>query len=537
MIGIDLSAFMSQIFGGNITRGSWVMIIAVIIIVVLILNFTSSVLTMMTLGNLHYKFGAKGNPIMLSPEYRVELNTIKGLFVSIIVLVTILTLRLFLSPEQMSYGIFDKIKDIPAEVSKYGHFVLCLVVFGLMTTIIHVITPSNQIIDKLKVPDFPSGFKYYFQNLFYVLMGITLLYVAPVIMYGIMYGLNMIWPFIPSQVGVGPFSFMNYLYTKSQIPVFEVFIGITSLLLLGLSAKLQDIDNTKGEYSNLSIIGLVFSIVLFCILGLSNIFRLKWADTILQPNVQNSLITLISCVILFTLSGVSSDPQNSSGLQNKVFGLLDFNNITESYILSKIVVTLLILFPLGSFISMIRSYMWGGCGKLNYASKITQLYNIFSCIFTNMSSGITVNTIELFNLVKGILIVLAFVFSGLTINEYAKNIAGTDKYNMYQNKFQFNLVFGICMIFLLTVLSTSFFNTDNFPVWLAMLVEYLAPVIILGMASYLVYYANDLAKLSKQEVLNDVQIQAKNQRELPDLGDKNAPIMQKQVFDGTTPKI
>jgi hypothetical protein len=70
-----------------------------------------------------------------------------------------------------------------------------------------------------------------------------------------------------------------------------------------------------------------------------------------------------------------------------------------------------------------------------------------------------------------------------------------------------------------------------------MFIEYLAPVIILIMASYLVYYANDMAKLSKQEVLNDVQKEMKRQRELPDIGDKTAPVATSKTYTGTTQKI
>jgi hypothetical protein len=175
--------------------------------------------------------------------------------------------------------------------------------------------------------------------------------------------------------------------------------------------------------------------------------------------------------------------------------------------------------------------MRGDCDKQN------GIVNIIGCIFTNMSSGITMNLVELFNLLKGILLILAFVFSGFTINEYAKTIAGTDKYNMYHNKFRFNDTFIVTMVFLMLVLGTSFFNTENLPFFMGIAIEYLSPVIIVIMASYLVYYANDMAKLSKQEVLNDVQIENKKRREQPDMGDKNAPIASKKVFDGTTPKI
>lgn len=532
MIGMDLSAFLSQILGGNIAGQNWVVAIAFIVIVVLVLNFTSSVLTMMTLGNLYYKFGEKGNPIMLSPEYRLELNNIKGLFVSIIVLVTVLALRLFLSPDQMANGMFEWMKNIPNEVSTYGHFILSGIVFGLMTAIYHIITPENQTIDKLKVPPFPRGFKYHFTHLFYVLMGIVLLYFIPFAIGGIYFILK-----ITHNIETGVYEWF-FDISKIPIPAFEAFIFIISLFVMGISSKLRNNENTTGTYIQLSNIGIVFSVIMIVLLFLVPINYLIYpTNTEFAQLIQNFGITILSLIILFTLSGVSAHPENYSGLHNKVFDLFDFTNTTESYVLSKVLVALLMLYPLVSFIAMVKSYFTDCSDKYNLTSWFTPLGYIMYCIFITMSTGFTLSVIEVFQILKGILILLAFVFYSLTINEYSKTIAGTDKYNMYHNKLQFNVMFGFAMFFLLVVLVSSFFNTDNFPKFLAMSIEYLAPVIILIMASFLVYYANDLAKLSKKEVLNDVQKEKKRQRELPDIGDKNAPVASSQTYDGTTHKI
>jgi hypothetical protein len=533
MIGMDVSAFLSQILGGNVAGQNWVLLIAFIIIVVLVLNFTSSVLTIMTLGNLYYKFGAKGNPILLSPEYRLELNNIKGLFVSIIVLITVLTLRIFLSPDQMSYGVFEWMKVIPDEVSKYGHLIMSIIAFALLTTIFHIITPENQTIDELKVPNFPSGFKYHFTNLFYVLMSIVLLYFVPAAIgfVGLGFGITKLF--------IEPNGIYEWFVNKSNfpIPAFDVFILIVSLFTLLVSSKLRYNENTTGTYTPLSNIGIVFSVFLFVWRALCEL--LTFTDESIKFSVSNFGITIISFILLFTLSGVSADPENTSSLNNKVFELLDLTNTTESYVLSKVLVTLLMLFPLVSFIMMIKAYFTGctNADIYNKTSKISKFMDIMSCIFTSMSTSFTLSMVEVFNIIKGILIILAFVFSGLTINEYSKHIAGTDKYNMYNSIFNFNVTFIFAMIFLMVVLVTSFFNTDNFPLLLAMSVEYLAPVIILVMASYLVYYANDLAKLSKKEVLNDVQKEKKRQRELPDIEDTNAPVATSKTYDGTTHKI
>jgi hypothetical protein len=480
---------------------------------------------MMTLGNLYYKFGAKGNPILLSPEYRLELNNIKGLFVSIIVLITVLTLRLFLSPDQMSYGMFEWVKVIPDEVSKYGHLIMSIIAFGLIIAVFNIIKHEKQKIDNHEVPEFPRGFKYHFTNLFYVLMAIVLLYFVPFVIGG---SGSRFFTSIPKN---GIYEWFANI-SKSSIPAFDVFILIVSLFTLGVSLKLRNIETTnKDTYGQLSNIGIVFSVFLFFWTAFCEFGRTRYTDTsIFQFDAQNIGITVVSFILLFTLSGVSADPKNTSGLHNKVFELLDLTNTSESYVLSKVLVALLMLFPLGSFIMMIKSYF-------TVCSDITQILDIMRCIFTSMSSSFTLSILEVFNIIKGILLLLAFVFSGLTIKEYTQHIAATDKYNMYHNKFRFDITFIFAMIFLMVVLVTSFLNTDNFPLLLAMSVEYLAPIIILVMASYLVYYANDLAKLSKEEVLNDVQKEKKQQRELPDLGDKNAPVATGKTYDGTTHKI
>jgi hypothetical protein len=521
MIGMDLSAFLTGIIGSTISGQNWTVLIAFIVMVVLVLNFTSSVLTMLTLGNLYYKFGAKGNPILLSPEYRVELNHIKGLFVSVIVLITVLTLRMFLSPDQMSYGIFEWMKNIPNEVSKYGNFMLYGVIFGLMTTIFHMITPENQTIEKLKVPSFPDKFKFHFRNLFYVLMGIVLLYFIP---------------FFFGGIGLRILGFDNGIYhwfsgfANNRIPGFNVFVFIASLIVMGLSSRLRKLETNKDTYSQLSNIGIVFSVFLVAWIGICAFSRLTTKSIFGEYYVQNIGITIISFVLMFTLSGISADPKNPSRMYNKVFELIDVTNKSESYIFSKVVVALLMLFPLWSFIGMVSSYR-------NECNNTYGIWEIIKCVFTNMSNGFTMNLIELFNIIKGLLIVVAFVFTGYTIDEYRKTIAGSNKYNMYRNKFNFDATFGVCMSFLLLALTTSSLTTDNFPKLLTMIIEYLAPIAILIMASYLVYYANDMAKLSRQEVLNDVQKEKKRQRELADNSDINAPIATSKTYTGTTPKI
>lgn len=558
MIGMDLSTFLSQILGGNVAGQNWVILIAFIVIVVLVLNFTSSVLTMMTLGNLYYKFGAKGSPIMLSPEYRLELNNIKGLFVSIIVLVTVLALRLFLSPDQMANGMFEWMNIIPTEVSTYGHFILSLVVFGLMTAIHYIITPDYHNSTDVKLPSLPSDFKYYYRNLYYALMSIVFLYAIP-------FFIGIVGWMFPEMTGFGTNGIYNWfseISTKRKISAFDLFIIVVSFLLVGLS--IQDSEREKGYglgfFASMLFVGGIATLILYTII--------KWIRSIIIQNkstgfnfmpylnaIKNGFVFVMSFIsfLLFMLYGFDKLEDNAAKHNPKIKksmpglnGWIDFVN--SETVTNKFMVFLISLLPISSLITAIRGYMASrgdpekDCSKINepesgIRSSINQFGKIIWCIFDNMNYGLNISLIEVFNIIKGLFIVLAFIFSGLTINEYSKDIASTDKYNMYNSKFNFNVMFGFSMFFLLVALGSSFFNTDNFPKFLAMSVEYLAPVIILIMASFLVYYANHLAKLSKKEVISDVQKEKKKEREQPDNGDKNAPVATSKTYDGTTHKI
>jgi ABC-type xylose transport system permease subunit len=130
MLGNDLFSFFKNSSSDPSNR--WTKILAVLILIALSMNFVSSVLTMMTLGNLQAKFGKKGEKLMLSPKYRSELSSIEGMFVAIIVLITVLSFRLYFSPTQMAEGVFAWLSQtIPDDYIKWGHMLLAFVVMGV----------------------------------------------------------------------------------------------------------------------------------------------------------------------------------------------------------------------------------------------------------------------------------------------------------------------------------------------------------------------------------------------------------------------
>jgi hypothetical protein len=75
---------------------------------------------------------------------------------------------------------------------------------------------------------------------------------------------------------------------------------------------------------------------------------------------------------------------------------------------------------------------------------------------------------------------------------------------MYNNKFNFEGLFVSFILFLVIVLVTSFFNSRNFPVLFAAVVEYISPVALLIISSLLIFYTDHLAKLSKKRVISDL---------------------------------
>jgi hypothetical protein len=163
---------------------------------------------MMTLGNLQAKFGKKGEKLMLSPKYRSELSSIEGMFVAIIVLITVLSFRLYFSPTQMAEGVFAWLSQtIPDDYIKWGHMLLAFVVMGLALGLISLIdrrkiaeeTRYDKDESKRKFQEYtrhpllPEDFRVNFTNLFWVLMTIFLVYFVPMLipMFGYFTGSTM----------------------------------------------------------------------------------------------------------------------------------------------------------------------------------------------------------------------------------------------------------------------------------------------------------------------------------------------------------
>lgn len=562
LLGMDLSAFVSQVLrSSEITTEKWALLIAVIVIVVLILNFTSSVLTMMTLGNLYYKFGQKGEPILLSPEYRIELNHVKGLFVSIIVLITILTLRMYFSPSEMAFNMLNWVETtIPDAVSTWGHLLLCMVAFGLaMNLTDNMDKAKNEKVEyeydgngkrlNAKPPKYeklPNAFVDHFRTLIFVLMGIVLLYLVPSI--GLLFG---------SGGSLTPFKTAAewYMNPKAQISAFYLFMFIAAVSTLAISGKLHQlyIDNHTNKdqrtYSDIAITAIVVTTLMILGMIVSAISRFFGNNPSAPTPWLNSFILLASMVFLFVLIGINDTKKT-------IFDALDPAKIRNAeYIYGKVLISLMMLFPIVSIITL----LYNSTGARTEAEASARLHVVRDTngvsdigkqvkgnigVFSNLSTdiltaiqnmnmvGINLNIVEIFNVIKGLLVMAAFVFSGLTINEYHQ-IPNVDK---YKHDYKLKEIFITFIVFLILVLSVSFFDSSNFPLLLTAIIEYLAPLCVLILAAYLVFYANDLAKLSKKGVISDVRNLPKENAKPPP-NEIQKEIVSSKTYDGTTHRV
>ena len=569
LLGMDLSAFISQVLqSSEITTAKWALLIAVIVIVVLVLNFTSSVLTMMTLGNLYYKFGKKGEPILLSPEYRIELNHVKGLFVSIIVLITILTLRMYFSPSEMAFNMLKWIETtIPDVVSTWGHLLVCMVAFGLaMNLTDNMDKAKNEKVEyeydgngkrlNAKPPKYeklPNAFVDHFRTLIFVLMGIVLLYLVPSI------GL-----FFESGFKLTPFKTAAEWYTdpRKQISAFYLFMFIAAVSTLAISGKLHQlyIDNhtikDQRTYAEVAITAIVLTTLM--IVGMlvsaatrfTNLFG-KEEDASNPTPILNGFILVASMVFLFVLIGLNDN-------KKPIFDALDPTKIRDTeYIYGKVLISLLMLFPIVSIFTLLynstglrtkvdesesfhvfhdSTTRTGIDGSKTWSEGASPIWNSLGNFWTaikNMNMvGINLDIVEIFNVIMGLLVMASFVFSGLTIIEYHQ-IPNVDK---YKHDYKLKEIFITFIVFLILVLSVSFFDSSNFPLLLTAIIEYLAPLCVLILASYLVFYANDLAKLSKKGVITDVRNLPKENAKPPP-NEIQKEIVSSKTYDGTTHRV
>jgi hypothetical protein len=517
---MDITTELSKIYSGERQGLRWIVIVVIVsLIIALILNFTSSVFTVMTLGNLYSEFEAKGLPLMLSPEYRGELNRVKGMFMFSIVLITILTLRIFIAPTQMAYSVFEWLKYIPDEYSNMGHFILCLVAFGLLFAMYHLINTGrfNSISKDIHI-DFPSSFKTNFHYLMFFLGLIMALYL-----------LQPLFLLILKYVFMDPTktlyeTAMNFTKNNS-VPIFSFFImfalfWILIFSILGLTVN-KDTSKENTVINIVSLVGSICFIVGYLLLSAS------------ENTKQFALPTLIFFVFYYAFPPLIVLVTNKK-MKNINFMINSNGNIEFIWLilLLAIIATLMsfgwIYYALINAISEIRkeggklnpvvtvlmylfaTLLWpfilsAGIWRPVYTGPLLYFFAICENMFEQFNNSFQISMVEAFNIVKGTFVGFALLFAMITIKEYTNLPRDTRKFTLYNNKFKLDSLFISLMVFLMIVLFTSFLNSDNFPLLLAATIEYIAPILLLIMSALLIYYTDHLAKLSKKRIISDLE--------------------------------
>jgi len=401
-----------------------------------------------------------------------------------------------------------------------------------------------------KYEKLPNAFVDHFRTLIFVLMGIVLLYLVPSI--GLL---------IESGGSLTPFKTAAEWYTdpRKQISAFYLFMFIAAVSTLAISGKLHQlyIDNhtikDQRTYAEVAITAIVITTLMIVgMLGSAATRLTNWfgeTDASTPTPILNTFILVASMVFLFVLIGLNDK-------KNTIFDALDPTKIRDTeYIYGKVLISLLMLFPIVSIFTLLynstglrtkesesfhvvhdstkRTGIDLGKTMSEGASPIWNSLGNFWTAIKNMNMvGINLDIVEIFNVIKGLLVMAAFVFSGLTINEYHQ-IPNVDK---YKHDYKLKEIFITFIVFLILVLSVSFFDSSNFPLLLTAIIEYLAPLCVLILASYLVFYANDLAKLSKKGVITDVRNLPKENAK-PQPNEIQKEIVSSKTYDGTTHRV
>lgn len=574
-IGFDLSEKVQGIFKGVDTATRWVLIILFgAIIISLILNFTSSVFTVMTLGNLYSEFEAKQLPIMLSPQYRTELNAVKGLFVASIVIITVVTLRIFVTPDQMMQNFFEWAKYIPDEFSNMGHFILCLVVFGLGVTLLKLVnTGKLNSASKDVAPDFTEGFKRHFLYLIIFIGFIVLWYlIQPIFLF-----------FIDQHSGSDIISTIyknavNYT-TQKSISLFELIILLSSFLIvifsiLGLTVN-KDSSPENTKLNSIALSGGLIMLVAYFAMSIANIRSISlvlillcfyyWFPVLVElgtnKNSKNirfvkspagnlefifAILALAGLCVLLSFGSIYSSLTaaiTNIGLTSSWKMLI----IAFLYIFCMVILPVIIplvnnkgpipinineseegfktgLMTLGIVWMVIIICLIGAFYKgrekiaiigvffglaiiipLILMDKYDYILQVFNELINTLNhNSLPVSMVEMFSTVKAFLVGISIILSGFLIKEYIELPRDSKKFTMYNNKFNFEGLFVSFILFLVIVLVTSFFNSRNFPVLFAAVVEYISPVALLIISSLLIFYTDHLAKLSKKRVISDL---------------------------------
>ena len=529
MLGIDLSSFVSNTFyGSNGSENSsrWVLMLVGLLVVALSMNFVSSILTMMTVGNLQSKFSEKGEPILLSPNNRKELSTIEGLFVASIVLITVISFRIYFTPLKMAENMFSSVSNILSEkIVNWGHFIMCIVVFGLGIAIWSVIQKINA-----TNTDLPATFTNTFQYVMISLGCIVFLYFFPLI--------APLFEILLQMVGVN--INLKELYATQQISAYTLFKVLIVPLTLGLATKVYNAPiNLLPDETNIVWLA-ISSMLAFVGVPLLNMIGLLQSTAAIGIEHLIALVLFV-CVILFNIRLQNESRVSEKTQQTK--RSLATGNITledETFIELNTVSGLLMLFPIVIAILHWIYYQNRAIGSGIFTTTFKQFGFTSYDFISNITKIGLMNTVDTFMIIKTFLICISIVFSGFMINSYSKipiskyTFSVTDKGEV--SYYHLKELFLSFSVLLMVVLSMSLVNINNIPQIFTILIEYISPVALFAIISILIYLSNNMAQLSNKEVIDGVASE-KKRSEPPKQNEISKDQISHAVFDGTTHKI
>ena len=515
LLGMDLSTFFSDLLRGRQGQTPrWVFLLVAIMVIGLGMNFASSVMTMMTLGNLKYQFGSKGEKILFSPDSRKKMDIIEGLFVASIVLITVVSFRIYFSPTEMVTNVFQWVNENVSEfVLTWGHFVMCLVALGLGLTLKgqfdkDVRDKDGKDYEKNKHTIFSANsdhdaFILNFNNLFYILMALVIMSI------------------LPSFVGIAGIDYMRDLYVDKEVSLYTIlllFFMILGFSITGELNKTTDDKDDKEDYKELIAASYsLFSLFLVTmVVAAASYFGLVRDSTL--------FINIVYVVLAVAMLG------SGLGLSDKIdsIGKETPNDITNTQnVYYKVLMSLMVIVPGITFIFLFLGFL-DSSSEQPWVSRITEM-------FTNLTNIANLNVIEAFSIIKTFLLMMAVIYAGLTINQYDKigDTVDKDEYRRYHMKD----IFGSFISFLMLTVAVSLFNHRSITGIMTVLVDYAAPIAILIIVSLLVVYTNEIALLSRKVPIAEIKIDPEEEAK------KYAKTMTKEVanakaFDGSDkPKI
>ena len=502
LLGMDLSTFITEIITGETKATRWIILLIAAMLIGLILNFTSSVLTAMTLGNLKYKFGAKGQKILFSPDSRKKMNDIEGLFAATIVLITILSFRIYFSPGEIAANIFQWVNaNIPEVVFNWGHLLMSIVVMGLSFAIMNSIRnePFNERVF--------SSFAISFQSLFGALVAIVLLYLSPHL-FGIFSFFN-----TPNHI-----EWLRSLNTDYTIPLYSILkwlfivIGLSMTAIIWYKLPSLNTDMIKNFRSSIESFT-IYATGLIGLYGLINIFASIIDRGILEsPQSKKIMTKLLGMIDVFTMF-------------ISLVGIAYYYMNDTSIFVNTVIYDQILFIALFIWAIITAGFMGISYNERDPTDPTSGLKNIF-----DLYKILQVNIVDAFTIIKTAILSIIVVLSGITIKNF-NDIPKINKDKIEKTTGPFATIFTAFVVLLLIVVFMSLFNTSNIQSLITFIVDYAAPLLVIIMSCVLVVYSNEISLLSKKEPITDIKTDPKEEAEkyLPQM---SKDVARSNIFDG-----